>query len=430
MGAAGEFAVVHLVMGETTVDLIASQVVDHMEWQARAEGPGAPSRVIVGFLEPLRVAARGDVRRRVRELRRRAPGVRMMLLPFSSRFGMRRSARLLAPRVRRATGNVPVVFHCRGESAVEWAVALRDALGGAAIVADIRGAYPEELLFHRGFDGPEQADDSARRIYDGAMARLHASLASADAVLSVSSGMVDWLRGEGVPDDRLSCVPCCVPGLRFSAADRAAVRAELGLDDRLVLVYSGTLASYQHIADGLLPFVAAARRSSPRAHLLCLTNEPERFRELAARAGLSEGVTVMRVTQSEVPRYLSAGDAGLLLRASSRMNRVSMPVKLGEYLSCGLPIVVSRVAGWVDEFVGDAGAGVVVDWFGVGDAARETEAARACRAIADDGDAMRTRALALCERRFLWSGYTDRVRDAYARALRRAESRKGSASGA
>ena len=413
-----DYAVLHLVAGEAHKDLIGPQVVDHLAAQRDLPGEGRPAIAAVGLIEPARVALRAAVRARVRELGARAAGVRVALLPYVGRLGLGANARLLAPRVRALVGRRPVVFHCRGEGAVEWAAALARHCGRAGIVADIRGAGPEEALFARGFDGPDAADARARREYHVHLSRLHAALADAGVVLSVSPGMLDWLHGLGVSRDQLVYVPCCVPRLRYSERVRAEVRQSLGLTGKVVYSYVGIIARYQHIDDGLVPFVRETTARHDDAHLLALTDEPERMRGLLEAGGVpGDRATVLRVPQTEVGTLLSAADCGCILKAPSHLNRTWQPIKLGEYLASGVPVVVSRGVGSVDSLIERAGAGVVVDVFdrSPGDLAAEVE--RTYRLVRERGDAMRRCALALCEREFLWSEYVDVVRSAYRRAL-------------
>lgn len=420
-GGAG-YAVVHLVSQEVTKDLIGPQVVDHMAWQRAAPGPDAPRRVAVAFLEPARSAATSRVRRRVAALGKRAPGVTVALLPYVGRLGLRRNAALLARRVRALAGGERIVLHCRGESAGEWALALAPHLRDAGIVADIRGAWPEELLFLRGFDGVDEADAPGRRDYEAALAKLRTVVSAAGSVISVSAGMLEWLQSLGVPDGKLAYVPCCVSRPAFSAADRARIRRDLGVSEKLVVAYAGTVTRYQHLGDGVIPFFCALREQSARVHLLCLTNDVDHMRALLAGAQVAaDDVTVVRVDQLETAAYLSAADAGLLLRAPSRMNRFSQPTKLGEYLASGVPVIVSRGTGIVGELVEANCAGIEVDWFSLDHAARVREAARVAHHIASRGEALRAGALALCEREFSWSTYVNVVRQAYRRSLRNIE---------
>jgi glycosyltransferase involved in cell wall biosynthesis len=344
--------------------------------------------------------------------------VRVVLLPYADRLSRTNGARLLSPLLRRVIGDRTAVFHCRGEVALLWAHELAPRFGGGGIVGDIRGAGPEELLAERGFDGLEEADVQGVRQYHGAMSQLHAALSAAGPVISVSPGMLDWLEGIGVRRDRLTWVPCCVRAIAFTEEARRARRAALGLEGKLVLAYAGTLASYQRIEDGLLPFFDAAARCSPRAHLLCLTNDPVRLRAMVERHGVSsERVTVLRVPQREVAEYLCAADCGVLLRAPGRMTPLTMPVKFAEYLASGLPIVTSRVGGWLDDVVEREDVGIAVDCIGRAPDEIRAEAARACAALEERGAAMRARALALCERDYLWQRHTARVRETYGAAL-------------
>ena len=414
---AAEYALVHLVVAETMKGLIESQVVDHMVVQASTPGPHRPRVVVVGFLEPGRVAASAALRARVRSLRRGAPGIHIVLLPFVSRLGVRANAAVVALRIRWVTGGRPVVFHCRTETAVEWAAELGRILQPSGIVADIRGLWPEELLFARGYDGPATADPATLAAYHTSMARLHRALAQSAAVLTVSASMAEWLRELGVAADALRAVPTCVPADAYTPAVRERAREDLGVAGRLVLAYVGTITRYQYIDDGLVAFARTALELRGDVHVLCLTQDPEQMRYLLGRGGVSaDRMTVMCVAPRDVGRVLTAADCGLLLRGASRMNRVSMPVKLGEYLASGVPVVVSRVDGWVDGLIESNGAGIAVDWFGATHELRRCEVARVCEVVVTRGAELRRCAVDLCTRQFLWASHVATVREMYARA--------------
>src|SRR6185312_9509433 len=91
-----EYVVVQIVAQESTKPLIESQVVDHMEWQACAEGAGRPTRVMVLMLEPVRAVLRGPLHRHVRSLRTKAPNIRLVVVPYISRLVTKQNARVIA----------------------------------------------------------------------------------------------------------------------------------------------------------------------------------------------------------------------------------------------------------------------------------------------------------------------------------------------
>jgi glycosyltransferase involved in cell wall biosynthesis len=129
----------------------------------------------------------------------------------------------------------------------------------------------------------------------------------------------------------------------FDSKTRATVRQELGIDEECpLLVYAGSMGP-QYRPDMMASLFTEVRRRSPDARFLVLTGSPERavdaFRET------SEGVIIMRVAPDQVPQYLAASDVGLAYRLASFSMQGVAPVKLSEYLLCGLPVIGTAVVG-------------------------------------------------------------------------------------
>jgi glycosyltransferase involved in cell wall biosynthesis len=416
-----DYVVIHLVCQEADKDLIGPQVMDHASSHLSSDEAGGPSDVLVGFLEPLRHAITSRIRSRVRQHAHRAPEVKSVLLPYVSRIGIRNNVAVLALRLSRIVGGRSLVFHCRGESAVEWAIEFQAHFPNSAIVADIRGAWPEELLFARGFDSLTEADSATKQSYARAIEIARSATARAHEIFSVSPGLLGWLREIGVPDEKLTYVPCCVTKVAANRSLRAAMRDRLGLKDRLVLCYAGTITRYQHIADGVLPFFRAAAAADPNLHLLCVTPQIESFRRLIMESGISaDRVTLVSASQRDVVSYLAAADAGLLLRAPGLLTNLSQPTKFAEYLSAGLPVIISHGVGDLASRVAAARAGTAVTLFGLSESDFANESRAACIALRENQEIWRKNALELCEREFMWSCYVTRVREAYLRALQEA----------
>jgi len=175
--------------------------------------------------------------------------------------------------------------------------------------------------------------------------------------------MAEYVVSEwDVPPDKITVIPCCVDVQGFSEASsrRHATRAELSLSDRLVVAYCGSLHRWQVPERSLETFRQIGQLHS-NAHLLSITTHPERMRHLAQEQGLSTAeLTVLSVPHSEVPRYLAAADLGLLLRERSLVNRVASPVKLGEYLASGLPVIMSDEIGDYSDLARRENVGLVL----------------------------------------------------------------------
>jgi glycosyltransferase involved in cell wall biosynthesis len=102
--------------------------------------------------------------------------------------------------------------------------------------------------------------------------------------------------------------------------------------------------------------LGSARTLRPDAHLLVLSGSPDEARAalLASNASLSASVTVIRAAPADVPRYLAAADLGTAYRVPSFSMRGVAPIKLSEYLLCGLPIAGTAAVGDTGRII-DAG---------------------------------------------------------------------------
>jgi len=138
---------------------------------------------------------------------------------------------------------------------------------------------------------------------------------------------------------------------------RQAGRAALGIGtDAPVLVYAGSMGA-QYCVDDMLAIFARLRGAAPAARFLLLTGAvaDARAHIAAAAPGLGEAVIIRRVDPAEVPAHLALADIALALRQPSFSMQAVFPVKIGEYLLCGLPVVATRGIGDIDRLArGDA----------------------------------------------------------------------------
>lgn len=153
------------------------------------------------------------------------------------------------------------------------------------------------------------------------------------------------------------------------------------------LVYSGSLGMW-YLLPEMLRVYALARHRVPRLRLLLINqNEHELIREKVARAGLADAdVRVVRADFGEMPALLAAAHVGIALIRQQPSKIGSSPIKVAEYLACGLPVVVNAGMGDTDDLVQRYGAGHVVRSFD------EPELRRAAEAVAhlvDDVEARR-----------------------------------------
>jgi glycosyltransferase involved in cell wall biosynthesis len=271
-------------------------------------------------------------------------------------------AALLAAFLRFRFRNRPFIFHCRGAGMTALALRVRRHQSDFRIVFDCRGIAYAEYLYERRSIGRSETElaRSAKNLLE--MEKRCAR--QADSILCVSNAMAGYLVREfGVDREKITVVPCSVDAQKFAsgASEREAVRRELRIDGRFVLTYCGSMHAWQLPEMGFRLF-RLIQRLAPEAHYLILTTQPERMKALAARHGLgTEEATVVRVPHEEVPRYLAAGDVGLLLRERSLVNEVASPVKFAEYLAAGLPVILTEGIGDFSELVRLRSLGMVFE---------------------------------------------------------------------
>ena len=176
-----------------------------------------------------------------------------------------------------------------------------------------------------------------------------ARLAVPDVTIAISHGVAADLRDLGV--EVAAVVPDAADLSQVPDRSKAELREELGLDrDARVLVYAGSLAAGKNDLEGVIASVARLRERVEGVRFLVLGGDDEaieRLRGVRETAGLpAEAVSFKGYRpQSDVFRYLAAADVGVvpLVADDPRAAVYTSPLKLYEYLVCGLRVVASDV---------------------------------------------------------------------------------------
>jgi glycosyltransferase involved in cell wall biosynthesis len=253
------------------------------------------------------------------------------------------------------------MVHARGHIPATIALALKRRFG-IKMIFDLRGLMAEEYV-----DAEHWREGSLPyRITKSAERRI---LTATDAIVTLTARIWpiirEWegLRGR-TPHHEV--IPCCVDlaRFRFSDEERARRRNELGLRDEFTIVYSGSLDGW-YLTEKMADFFTSFVKRNPQSHLLWLTTgSHDRVRELMSARGVGvENYSVRSVGAAEVPSYLSAADAGLAFIKRCVSKLASSPTKNGEYLACGLPLIINAGVGDSDALVDEWQAGVLIKDF-------------------------------------------------------------------
>ena len=228
------------------------------------------------------------------------------------------------------------------------------------LLFDIRGFNAEEYV-----DGSGWSRHSARyrvlKWLEGYLMRV----ATQNVVLTEAArrAVQEERYAAGTAGVPVSVIPTCVDTDRFrpDAARASRMAGELPLAS-LTAIYLGSLGTW-YLVDEMVAFLATLRTYQPSLRLLCITQSDAGIMKRAwARQGLAPAaLTTLRTSHDEVPAHLSTGHFGLCFIKPSLSKQSSYPTKIGEYLACGLPVVLNASQGDCDRFVEQQGVGVVVE---------------------------------------------------------------------
>lgn len=137
---------------------------------------------------------------------------------------------------------------------------------------------------------------------------------------------------------------------------RSRYRAQLGIAaDAPLLVYAGSMGP-QYCPVEMLRLFELVRNLRPDAVLLVLSQSPGYFQQQLMQNPLpAEAVLLRAVEPRDVPHYLACSDLGIALRRPSFSMQGVAPIKLGEYLLCGLPVAATGGIGETDVLTADTG---------------------------------------------------------------------------
>lgn len=258
--------------------------------------------------------------------------------------------------------------HCRSYIAALVGERLRRTRG-LPYIFDMRGFWPDERV-----DGQlwPQNQPGYRTIYSYFKKRELDFLKNSAATILVTEAARSELARWPVYRDGLGSpaevIPCCVDADRFPLATpglRSEARQRLNLArDSLVVCYLGSTGTW-YLMDDMLRFYKQLNMLQPESVFLVITNDaPGDVARAAANFEIKKhNLRVVNAQPLEVPLYLAAADWTVFFIKPCYSKKSSSPIKLGESLAMGIPVLCNSGIGDVDSLLKKVGGGIAVTDF-------------------------------------------------------------------
>ena len=254
------------------------------------------------------------------------------------------------------------IVHCRSYRPAVIGSLLK-TLAGTGFVFDMRGFLIDEQILLGRWQARGLKYSTARQL------ERH-MLLNADMIVTTSPQFQQRVQSFSYlantrQKEYIVSVPNCVDTRRFQRDEqtRAAYRGKMGWDGRLVVAFAGEARVSVEFGNILASF-AILKEIEPRAFLALLAfgNLNVLRERLAAQGVAAEDYCLISVPPEEMPAYLAASDVGIVfLNQTSFTQAVASPIKFGEYLACGLPVVINPGIGDTERILHQYRVGWVVD---------------------------------------------------------------------
>jgi glycosyltransferase involved in cell wall biosynthesis len=351
-----------LYYGDVTEGIFDSQVHYHLEMIAQRK---IDCTLLV--LLPVKLLFRRCIPS-IRKLRKvHQHGIKIILLPILNPlrpYGLALSLfyAYMFSLVIRVYNSIPIniILHTRGMYCGHFAQNIKRFGGVFRSIFDMRAEEVSELLFR--LEGYKINYGLARRMTKATREMQGIALRRANVWLMVSHKLRSYVNEDlGLRNPHTFVIPSLARSdiFRYDPTRRDFMRRRLGLNDKLVLGYSGSVSPWQKV-DKVLDILNDIRSRGFDAVLLLLTRDTEKASCLVEKKGCIVSTRIMSCDYRKLGDHIMCFDVGFLLRERLILNQVASPTKFAEYMLCGVPAFVSAGIGDLDDILRFRKVGVLV----------------------------------------------------------------------
>lgn len=151
---------------------------------------------------------------------------------------------------------------------------------------------------------------------------------------------------------------------KFCPQHREELRKKYKIENRTVAFYLGKFGYLYYDEKEFAIFCKLLHRHNPNFYFLIVTPNPQQEVEDAfLEQGISKNdfIVLPKIPYNEVESYISSADLGLVAIPPYPSQKYRTPVKVGNYLACSLPYLITRGIADDDTLAEKENVGVVFD---------------------------------------------------------------------
>jgi glycosyltransferase involved in cell wall biosynthesis len=164
-------------------------------------------------------------------------------------------------------------------------------------------------------------------------------------------------------ESKISVIPCCADLDHFSSERLEKEKPVLTLPTKNKVVgYLGSIGTW-YLLDEMLDYFLVYLKAEENSTFLFVTKEdPKIITKAAVSKGIQlDKILIVKATYAEVPSYLKLMDFLLCFIKPAYSKMASSPVKQGEAMAMGVPIICNAGVGDSDKLVTEYDSGILVD---------------------------------------------------------------------
>lgn len=248
------------------------------------------------------------------------------------------------------------IIHVRSYPPMLIALLLKISKGNV-VIFDPRGLWPEEVLLQYN-----------RKIPFLIMKVLEILFVSiSDEIIVVSNNFKRYLQNRYLcSENKLHIIPTFFGtssnrSLTIKESEKLLAFKSFVNDSDFVFCYTGSSASYQMIKE-TMSFFSLVLELIPNSKIVVISKNLNHFKTYSLSEN-SKRVKLISLKQHEMEHYLSLCNYGLILREKHIVNKVSSPIKVKEYVSCGVKLITTQEIGDIEITLKKYNCGVVLKDF-------------------------------------------------------------------